>query len=102
MRDSKGTSVVLAAIFANAGIAAAKFIVAAISGSSAILSEGIHSTVDTLNECLLLVGLGRSRLSAEDAHQCHRQALHISLCPRMSGEDLETMAAVASAGRGKS
>jgi cation diffusion facilitator family transporter len=60
--------VVYAAIAANAGIAVAKFIVAGISGSSAILSEGIHSTVDTLNECLLLLGLRRSRLRADEAH----------------------------------
>jgi cation diffusion facilitator family transporter len=65
---SSGTRVVYAAVFANASIAVAKFVVAAISGSSAILSEGIHSTVDTLNECLLLLGLRRSRLGPDDSH----------------------------------
>lgn len=64
----QGRRVVYAAILANAGIALAKFFVAAISGSSAMLSEGIHSTVDTLNECLLLLGLRRSRLGADDSH----------------------------------
>jgi cation diffusion facilitator family transporter len=60
--------VVYAAVAANAGLAIAKFIVAALSGSSAILSEGIHSTVDTANECLLLRGLKRSELPPDDAH----------------------------------
>jgi len=68
MSRSHGTRVVYAAIMANAGIAVAKFIVAGMSGSSAILSEGIHSTVDTLNECLLLLGLHRSRLRPDEAH----------------------------------
>lgn len=63
-----GARVVYAALAANAGIAVAKFIVAGLSGSSAMLSEGIHSTVDTLNEILLIVGLRRSRLSPDDAH----------------------------------
>jgi cation diffusion facilitator family transporter len=60
--------VVYAAIMANAAIAVAKFIVAGMSGSSAILSEGIHSTVDTLNECLLLLGIHRSRVRPDEAH----------------------------------
>ena len=62
---SKSSRVVYAAVVANVAIAIAKFIVAAITGSSAILSEGIHSTVDSLNECLLLVGLRRSRRSPD-------------------------------------
>ncbi|WP_296947723.1 cation diffusion facilitator family transporter [uncultured Massilia sp.] len=48
--------VIYAAIIANLGIAAAKFVVAAITGSAAMLAEGIHSAVDTGNELLLLVG----------------------------------------------
>ncbi len=48
--------VIYAAIVANLGIAAAKFVVAAITGSAAMLAEGIHSAVDTGNELLLLVG----------------------------------------------
>jgi len=59
---------VYAAIFANAAIAVAKFIVAGISGSSAILSEGIHSTVDTFNECLLLLGIRRGHQSPDRSH----------------------------------
>ncbi|QNA88794.1 cation diffusion facilitator family transporter [Massilia sp. Dwa41.01b] len=48
--------VIYAAIVANLGIATAKFVVAALTGSAAMLAEGIHSAVDTGNELLLLVG----------------------------------------------
>jgi cation diffusion facilitator family transporter len=65
---SGATRVVYAAIFANAAIAVAKFIVAGLSGSSAILSEGIHSTVDTFNECLLLLGIRRGTQSPDRSH----------------------------------
>jgi cation diffusion facilitator family transporter len=53
---SASRKVIYAAIVANLGIAAAKFVVAAITGSAAMLAEGIHSAVDTGNELLLLVG----------------------------------------------
>jgi len=56
------------AIAANVAIAVTKFIVAGVTGSSAMLSEGIHSAVDTGNGVLLLVG---SRLSERPATQEH-------------------------------
>ncbi|TFW27945.1 cation diffusion facilitator family transporter [Massilia horti] len=57
-QDGKDGSrkVIYAAILANLGIAAAKFAVALMSGSAVMLAEGIHSTVDTGNELLLLIG----------------------------------------------
>lgn len=57
-----------AAIAANVAIAVTKFAVAGITGSSAMLSEGIHSGVDTFNGVLLLVGLRLSQRPATDEH----------------------------------
>jgi cation diffusion facilitator family transporter len=61
-------AVIYAAIVANLGIAAAKFAVAALTGSAAMLAEGIHSTVDTGNELLLLVGEKKSLRPADARH----------------------------------
>lgn len=52
---------VYSALFANLAIAIVKFIAAGITGSSAMVSEGIHSVVDTGNEVLLLLGINRSK-----------------------------------------
>jgi cation diffusion facilitator family transporter len=60
--------VIYAAIAANIGIAIAKFIVAAITGSAAMTAEGIHSAVDTGNEVLLLVGEKISRHPPDSKH----------------------------------
>jgi cation diffusion facilitator family transporter len=56
------------AIAANVAIAATKLVVAGITGSSAMLSEGIHSSVDTFNGVLLLVGIRLSQRPATPEH----------------------------------
>lgn len=53
--------VIYVALIGNALIAIIKFIAAAITGSSAMLSEAIHSLVDTCNQVLLLYGLKRAQ-----------------------------------------
>src|SRR3954454_22692059 len=56
------------AMAANLAIAATKFVAAWITGSSAIISEGIHSLVDTGNQILLLLGIRRSKKPPDAAH----------------------------------
>jgi len=59
---------IYAAMVANFAIAVIKFVAASITGSSAMLSEGIHSVVDTGNELLLLLGIRQSKKPADDSH----------------------------------
>ncbi len=63
-----GTSkkVIYAALAGNALVSVTKFIAAALTGSSAMLSEGIHSVVDTGNQLLLLLGLHKAKKPADD------------------------------------
>lgn len=68
---------VYGAIGANLLVAVTKFIAAIFSGSSSMLSEGIHSLVDTGNQALLLVGIRRARKPADDNHPFgHGQELY--------------------------
>ena len=59
---------VYGAIAANAVIGVSKLAAGVISGSSAMLSEAIHSVVDTGNELLLLLGIHRSKRPADELH----------------------------------
>ena len=63
---SSSKKVIYAALAGNCLIAVTKFIAATMTGSAAMLSEGIHSTVDTTNQILLLYGLRRSQKPADE------------------------------------
>ncbi len=62
------TRVILTALAANVGIALAKFVAAGITGSSAMLTEGVHSLVDSTNHVLLLYGTRRAGKPADRQH----------------------------------
>jgi len=62
------TKAVYAALIANFGIAVAKFVGAGITGSSAMIAEGVHSVVDTGNQVLLLLGMKRAQRPANERH----------------------------------
>ncbi|PCI57130.1 MAG: cation transporter [Alphaproteobacteria bacterium] len=62
---SGSKKVIIAALIGNALISITKFFAASITGSAAMLSEGIHSLVDTGNQILLLYGLKRAAKPAD-------------------------------------
>lgn len=68
MSASTNRRVVLAALFGNGAVAVTKFAAAAITGSSAMLSEGVHSLVDTTNQVLMLHGLRRAAKPPDESH----------------------------------
>lgn len=59
---------IVAALGANAGIAASKFVGFAVTGSSSMLAEAVHSVADTSNQGLLLFGQKRAEKQADTLH----------------------------------
>lgn len=65
---SGSTKAILAALFANLGIAIAKFLAYLFTSSSSMLAESIHSVADTSNQALLLLGSRRAARHATAEH----------------------------------
>jgi cation diffusion facilitator family transporter len=65
---SESKTAIVAAIAGNLAIAVTKFVAAAFTGSAAMLSEAIHSVVDTGNDALMLLGIYRSRKPPDFEH----------------------------------
>ncbi len=63
------TAVVIKAFAANVGIALAKFVVAFLSRSTAMLSEAVHSFADSGNQILLLIGIKMSKKAEDERHE---------------------------------
>ena len=68
MKKHSDKKIIYAALFGNAAIAVMKFIVAVFSGSSAMLAEGFHSTADSVNQVMLLIGHKRAVRPPDENH----------------------------------
>lgn len=68
MAATSSKTVIYAALAGNSAIAVTKFVAATLTGSSAMLAEGIHSVVDTGNQGLMLIGLARAKKPADSRH----------------------------------
>ncbi len=67
--EDHGTKQIYLALAGNLLVAIMKFVVAAVSGSAAMFSEGLHSIADTANEVFLLFGLKMAKRPANKEHQ---------------------------------
>ncbi len=63
-----GSTAIIAALLANLGIAAAKFLAFLVTGASSMLAEAIHSVADSGNQVLLLIGGRQAKRAATPEH----------------------------------
>jgi len=68
LSHTTSTRTLVVALLANLGIAVSKFVAAAITGSSAMLTEGVHSVVDCTNQLLLMWGRRASKRPPDKLH----------------------------------
>ncbi|GAA0337750.1 cation diffusion facilitator family transporter [Actinoallomurus spadix] len=68
MSAEGGTKAIIAALGANLGIAVAKFVAFAFTGSASMMAEGVHSIADSGNQGLLLLGSKRSKRARDREH----------------------------------
>ncbi|MGI5204869.1 cation diffusion facilitator family transporter [Spirillospora sp. CA-108201] len=68
MSAEGSTKAVITALAANLGIAVTKFVAFALTGSSSMLAEAIHSVADSSNQALLLIGGRRAQRDATEEH----------------------------------
>ncbi|MBF6131891.1 cation diffusion facilitator family transporter [Nocardia otitidiscaviarum] len=68
MSTGGGKKAIVAAFSADAGITVAKYIGAFLTGSASMLAEAVHSTADTANQGLLLLGRRRAEQAPDDLH----------------------------------
>src|SRR4051794_9047954 len=66
--QTTSTRTLVVALVANLGIAVSKFVAAAITGSSAMLTEGVHSVVDSTNQLLLMWGRHAAKRPPDKLH----------------------------------
>jgi cation diffusion facilitator family transporter len=68
MSADGGSKAIAAALGANLGIAVAKFVAFAFTGSASMMAEGVHSVADSANQGLLILGRRRSRRTSTSRH----------------------------------
>ena len=98
-KHADGRISVIAAIIGNILVGIVKFIAAAISGSAAMVSEGIHSIVDSGNGVLVLFGMNRSKKEPDYLHPFGYGAQSRAYCQTLRRDEAD--AAEAPAGKGQ-